>query len=381
MVRAVGIDPGTYSMDIYGFDDETGETIIDISIPREKITENPEIIIQELEKLNNIDIVIAPSGYGIPLKKNYDINERDIAYATFITERDYERRLRIIGLRKLMKLMKNLNMNIWFCPGVIHLDTVPVYRKLNKIDMGTADKIFSVVAAMRDEYERGIEPEDISIIVVEVGFAYNAVIGVQNGEIVDGIGGTYASIGYLGMGAMDSEVAYAIANSVDDFSKIILFRGGVGYLVFDNPFKHSVEEFIENIDKSNRGKIAYEAFIEGILKDIARILVSVDKPRRIYLSGRFIRIEKIREDLKHRIRKMLEKFNIKCEVCTISRRAINAKEAAEGAAIIGNGLVGGKYSKLVEVLKLHKSSGTIFDYIVDEELRSRIVERFLRTPI
>ena len=31
MVKAVGIDSGTKSMDIFGFDDETGEVIIDTS--------------------------------------------------------------------------------------------------------------------------------------------------------------------------------------------------------------------------------------------------------------------------------------------------------------------------------------------------------------
>ncbi len=382
MVRAVGIDPGTYSMDIYGFDDKTGETIIDTSILREEITKNPELVLRELEKLKDVDIVVGPSGYGVPLRESKDITDIDIAYATFITEKDYERRLRIVGLRKLMKILKNSNLKVYYCPGVIHLKTVPKYRKLNKIDMGTADKIFSVVAAMRDEYERGVKPRDISIIVVEIGFAYNAVIAVQNGEIVDGIGGTYSTISYLGMGAMDSEVAYAIANVVDDFSKILLFKGGVAYLVFEDPFKHTVEEFIERVKVSENGKIAYEAFIEGILKDIARILVSVDKVDRIYLSGRFIRVEEFRKDLEYRIRKMLNKFNIRCEICTISRRAKNAKEAAEGAAIIGNGLAGGKYSELIETLKLNESSGTIFDYlIIDSDIKSRILEKFAKVPI
>ncbi len=378
MVRAVGIDPGTYSMDIFGFDDVTGEIIIDVSIPREEITRDPSIVLKHLEKLDNIDVIVGPSGYGIPLKKAQDATIEELSYATFITEKDYERKLRIVGLRKLMNMMRTSKLNIWFCPGVIHLNTVPRYRKLNKIDMGTADKIFSVVAAMRDEYDRGIEPENINLIVIEIGFAYNAIIGVRNGKIVDGIGGTYSSIGYLGAGALDGELAYAIANSVEDFSKILLFRGGVGYLIFQNPFEHSVEEFIKNIDKDPD---AYEAFLEGIVKDLARILVSVGKPSRVYISGRFVRIEKFRRDLEERLTDFFKKFNIDSEICTISRMGKNVKEAAEGAAVIANGIGGGRYKRLIDNLELWNSSGTIFDYIVDPELRKAIMERFRNVPL
>ena len=358
MVRAVGIDPGTYSMDIFGFDDDTGEIIIDVSIPREEITKDPSIVLKYLEKLENVDVIVGPSGYGIPLKRAQEATIEELSYATFITEKDYDRKLRIVGLRKLMNMMRMSRLNIWFCPGVIHLNTVPRYRKLNKIDMGTADKIFSVVAAMRDEYDRGIEPEKMNLIVIEVGFAYNAVIGVRNGKIVDGIGGTYSSIGYLGAGALDGELAYAIANSVEDFSKILLFRGGVAYLLFNDPFKHSVEEFIEKV---NENTDAYEAFLEGIVKDLARILVSVGKPSCIYLSGRFIRVEKFRRDLEDRLLDFLKKFNIECEIRTISRMGRNVKEAAEGAAVIANGIGGGRYKKLIDCLELWNSSGTIFD--------------------
>ncbi|NPA23223.1 MAG: DUF1464 domain-containing protein [Crenarchaeota archaeon] len=377
MVRAVGVDPGTYSMDLFGFDDETGEVFLDVSIPREEVTRDPEIVLKHLRD-TNADVIVGPSGYGVPLKRARETTDEELSYATFITEKDYERNLRIVGLRKLMKMMRDSNLNIWFCPGVIHLSTVPRYRKLNKIDMGTADKIFSVVAAMRDEYDRGIEPKDMNIILIEVGFAYNAVIGVKNGKIVDGVGGTYSTIGYLGSGALDAELAYAIANSLEDFSKIVLFKGGVAYLVFENPFEHSVEEFVRELEKNED---AYMAFIEGILKDVSRILVSVDEPRRVYLSGRFTRVERFRRDLEDGLSNMLRRFNINAEISLIKRHGRNVKEAAEGAAVIANGIGGGKYRKLIESLELWKSSGTIFDYIVDRDLRGRVMERFRNVPL
>ena len=48
----------------------------------------------------------------------------------------------------------------------------------------------------------------------------------------------------------------------------------------------------------------------------------------------------------------------------VGRRAKVAKEAAEGAYIIGEGLLGGKYKSLVDCLELNKARGTMLDYIL-----------------
>ena len=387
MVRAVGIDPGTYSMDIFGFDDETGKIIVDESIPRVKITENPEIVLEILRKVkeeHGIDIIVGPSGYGVPTKRASELDDHDIRYATFITYRDYERRLRIVGLRRLMKLLREApDLNVWFCPGVVHLPTVPEHRKVNKIDMGTADKVFSVVAAVRDFYEEGIPLDRLDFVLVEIGFAYNAVIGVKGGVIVDGIGGTYASIGYLGMGALDAELAYALANSIDDFSKNILFQGGAAYIAGIDPFKTSIEEFVKKaIEGDEKARIAYEAFIEGILKDIARILVSVDNPRAVVLSGRFVRVKEFKEDLEDRLNKFLKRFNINCEIRYIRRRGKVCKEAAEGAAVIANGIAGGIYKEIIHHMKLLEARGHIFDHIyLPEDIVNKIKNTFTNVPI
>ncbi len=387
MVKAVGIDPGTYSMDIFGFDDETGKVIIDESIPRVKITENPGIVLEILRKVkeeHGIDVIVGPSGYGVPTKRATELTDDDIRYATFITYRDYERRLRIVGLRRLMRLLKDApELNVWFCPGVIHLPTVPEHRKVNKIDMGTADKVFSVVAAVRDFYEEGVPLDRLDFVLVEVGFAYNAVIGVREGVIVDGVGGTYASIGYLGMGALDAELAYAIANSVDDFSKNMLFQGGAAYIAGIDPFRTSIEEFVKRAKEGDkRAKLAYEAFIEGILKDVARILVTVDSPRAIVLSGRFVRIQEFRKDLEDRLSRLLRRFRIDCEIRYIRRRGKVCKEAAEGAAVIANGIAGGIYKEIVRHMRLLEAYGHVFDHIcLPEDIINKIKKTFTSVPV
>jgi predicted butyrate kinase (DUF1464 family) len=369
MVIAIGIDPGTKSMDIFGFNDENNNIVIDEALPRDEITLNPFIVIERIKKLRDevgyIDAIVGPSGYGMPLKKAKDASDLDIALATFVTEIDVKRRLKIIGLRELMKLMrKSEDLNIWFSPGVIHLPTVPFYRKANKIDMGTADKVFSVALAIKDQAERlNINYAETSFILVEIGFAYTSALGVQNGAIVDAMAGTSGFPSYLGMGFMDSELVYALINTLSEMSKLELFTGGAAYLSRIDPFKMEIEEYIKLAKKNLEVGEGYKLMLESIVKDVAVLLATVN-PREVILSGRFTRIPEFINDVKNSLEVLFEKTNLEVAVTTVkNRRAAIAKEGAEGAAIIANGLANGKYQKLIEALRIKESKGDIFEYI------------------
>jgi predicted butyrate kinase (DUF1464 family) len=68
---------------------------------------------------------------------------------------------------------------------------------------------------------------------------------------------------------------------------------------------------------------------------------------------------------------------VKTDVRIVGRRAQNAKEGAEGAAILANGIARGKYSRLVEVMELEKSKGTILDHIhLDKETVQKLRETY-----
>ncbi|MBN1762805.1 MAG: DUF1464 family protein [Methanomicrobia archaeon] len=380
MVTAIGIDPGTKSMDLFGFDDASDEVIIDLAIPRVEVTKDPEIVLEAIRALDReIDVIVGPSGYGLPMVKASEAADGEINAATFITQADVARRLNIVGLRELMFLMKKSNLNVWFPPGVIHLPTVPEYRKINRIDMGTADKVFTAVSGIRDQAERyDLDYSETSFIALEIGFGYTAALGIENGKIVDGVGGTIGGVGYMGMGGMDGELAYALANTVGAFSKMMLFNGGAASISQIDPQKVSIEEFLHRA-RSNEQlvKLAYSAMLESLLKDTYLMLSSVRQPKEILLSGRFTRIDSFVQDVTSLLQDHLSERGVDAGIRTLTRTGGEVKEAAEGAAVIANGIAGGKYEKLVEIMELRKSSGGVFSHIyLDEETRRRIEETF-----
>jgi len=380
VVKAIGIDSGTKSMDLFGFDDETGEVIVDVSVDRNRVTENPAVIVELLREVQaehgKIDAIVGPCGYGIPLKPAREATDSEIALATFITEADVKRRLKIVGLRELMLLLREAeDLKVYFTPGVIHLPTVPEWRKANRIDLGTADKVFTVALAMVREAERkGIPYPQTNLIAVEVGFAYTSAMAVKNGQIVDAMAGTAGFPGYLGMGFMDGELAYALANALDDFGKLVLFQGGASYVAGIDPFSVSPEEFVKLAKEDEGVAKGYSAMIEAIVKDVFSLLPSV-RPESIYISGRFSRIPEFFGDVKDALEKAFERYGFSVEVLKLQSRA-KAKEAAEGSAVIANGIAGGVYRELVESLKLGESSGAIFDWVnLKEREKLRTFER------
>ncbi len=386
-IRVVGIDPGTMSMDILGLLDhgDRVEVFLDVVVPREEVTRDPRIVIRVVEeaaeKNGGLDAVVAPSGYGMPLKRVQEASIEEIMEATFVTREDVERRLRIIGLRELMLLFRESSLPAWFTPGVIHLPTVPPWRKANRIDIGTADKVYTVAAALANLYDRGVHPASVDAIIVEIGYAYTAAMAVESGAIIDGLGGTSGYTGYLGMGFMDAELAYALAAVEPRFSKTRLFQGGAAYIA-GHPEPGDIEGFVE---RALRGEERYrwglEALVEGVLKDVTSLLAVLPRPKWVFLSGRWVRIKAFHELLAERLRKLLSRLGVEAEIRVVETPAGRSKQAAYGAAVVADGIAGGRYEPIVESLRLRDSKGSIFDHIHLPGVPEKLLREFRRpTP-
>lgn len=352
MVRVVGIDPGTKSFDFCGLDE--GKLFLEHSISSQEIADNPQTVIEILKKAGDLDLIIGPSGYGLPVKQIKEISDKEHFELILVRPGDLKIGV-LVGLRKLVKMMADEGLNVYFIPGVIHLETVPKHRKVNKIDLGTADKLCCAALGVKDQSDYfGIDYNETSFIMVEIGFGYNAIMGIQNGKVIDGIGGTLAGPGFLTQGKMDGELAYLLGS----FTKDVLFQGGVTSIA-GNP-SISPEEFVEHRNEK-MFNIAWESLMEGIEKDVASMKVVVKEPREILISGRLSRIPEIYSDISSR----LEKYGKVRKVRGFSNKV---KEAAQGSALIADGLAGGNYKSLVEALEIRNSNGTVLDNIYLKEI-------------
>lgn len=341
-MRVVGIDPGTGSFDFFGMDGE--EIILDTTVPVPEVARNPKVLLDTVMSVFPLDMIVGPSGYGLPVTPIKDMTEREL---TLMVPDDKSIPL-YDGIRMVLRLMKEEGFPVYFTPGVIHLPTVPHYRKANKMDMGTADKVCCVALAIRDQAEHcGIGYNETSFILAEIGYAFNAIIGIAEGKIVDGLGGTSGGPGFITLGSMDSELAVRLGS----FPGVVLFSGGAK----DASGKDDLTP-----EEMARGQAKYaeswNMMLESILKGVAA-MAAVEKPREILLSGRLSGIPEIAKTLRDR----LSQFG---KVRLVGRRARVAKEAAEGAYIIGEGLLGGKYRGIVDSLQLRQARGTMFDYIL-----------------
>jgi predicted butyrate kinase (DUF1464 family) len=306
-----------------------------------------------------LDMLIAPSGFGLPLKRIQDLTEEDYFKITLKKEIT---KSSIVGLTRVLKLLQDEKINAYILPSVKHLPTVPEYRKVNKIDLGTSDKVSATVVGIKNQMEDyHIHCNQTSFIMVELGHAFNSVIAVEDGKIIDGIGGTNL-MGFRAIGALDAEVAYLLGQ----IKKKDIYNGGVysiaGYyseLQTKETSDIDIQQLFQLIGKNKKVKLAFDALYDSLKKAVFSISSSFSDPKKIkniLLSGRVARIE----DIINPLNSMLKQIS---PVKHMRSYSTIAKEAAQGAAFIADGLLGGMHKDIIENLKIKESTGSVLDNI------------------
>lgn len=359
MPRVIGIDPGTVSIDVCGTDD--GRLFLDESYSTRLALADPAHFVAQLEKHAPLDLMAGPSGYGLPLRRARELTETDVRLAYLAADGEDGG---IGGLRSLAHALAASDLPVVFTPGVIHLPTVPAYRKVNRVDMGTADKVAATALAVRDHATRmGCDITEVSLIHLELGGAFSAAVAVERGQIVDGLGGSSGPIGVRASGALDGEVAF-LARHV---TKRMLFTGGAAAVAGED------EQRLDWLatPSTPRAKIAWFAFMEGAVKAIATLLVSAPSAREVVLSGRMATFDRVRDDLARRLSIVAPQLAIH----RLRGFARTAKQGAQGAVLIANGLAGGREATLVATLGIQRASGTVLDHLTSvtpEVARTRL---------
>jgi predicted butyrate kinase (DUF1464 family) len=331
MPRVIGIDAGTVSLDLCGLAD--GELYLDESWPTPELLAAPDRLLLLLGK-PGADLIVGPSGYGLPVRRIADASEDDLRLAFLAGAGESGG---IGGLRSLVRKLNESGLPVCFIPGVIHLDTVPPERKLNRVDLGTADKLCATALAIQNHQDRTGRPLDqINLILLELGGAFTGGVAVREGQVVDGIGGTSGPLGWRSAGAFDGEVAF-LAERV---TKEMLFQGGVLSIVSHDP---------DWADMARRG------YIEYAVKTVRQLQVSSPGADEVLLSGRMAEDADITSSLTELLSGL--------QVRLLQGFATVAKQGAQGAALIADGLAGGKLQPLVERLRVRQARGTVLDHL------------------
>jgi predicted butyrate kinase (DUF1464 family) len=318
MPRVVGTDPGTSSLDLALLVE--GEIVEQARLDP---GQGAGRLVAILRDWAPIDLIAGPSGYGLPLVQGEEVDEARLGEMALVRPDERGSPVGIGAFVGWVRAVLDSGHPTVILPGGIHLATVPAHRKRNAIDLGTADKVaVAALALFQHALSEEVHPGDATFAVVEVGSAFTAALVVERGRLVDASAGTRGPIGVRSGGAWDGEVACWLS----PLSKDDLFRGGL-------------------IDLGEEGPAAFR---ESLIKHVAG-LKAVTPFDRIYLSGS-------RADYAEGV---LDEIG---EVVPLpSLPGAWVKHAAQGSALLADGLAGGRHAGLVESLDLRGASGTIWD--------------------
>jgi predicted butyrate kinase (DUF1464 family) len=323
VTRVAGIDPGTVSFDVCVLDD--GEIVLERSFATAEVGADPAPLVDALCAHGPFEVVLGPAGYGLPLLPAEEVGERELALIVLVRADEPPGRVGVGGMRTIVRALIAAGLPLVFGPGAIHLPTIPAYRKWNRIDLGTADKVASVALCIADQARRlGVAFAETSFVMLELGGAFSAGLAVDAGRIVDGLGGSAGPIGARACGAMDAEVAYLLGPAL---SKRTVFSGGA---------LEAPESWL--------------ALEEGAAKAALALTISAPAPREFLLSGRLAP-------------RMIHALADRLEHVAPVRLAGGSAAAAHGAAVLADGLAGGRYAELVERLGVRDASGSALDHL------------------
>jgi predicted butyrate kinase (DUF1464 family) len=323
--RVAGVDPGTVSFELCAL--AGGQPLLQESFDTAALGADPAPLVEALLAHGPFDLVLGPAGYGLPLVPAERVGERELSLIALVRADEPGGRVGIAGMRTIVRALLGAGLPLVFAPGAIHLPTVPAHRKWNRIDIGTADKVASVALGIADQADRlGIGFGETSFVLLELGGAFTAALAVDGGRIVDGLGGSSGPIGARACGALDAEAAYLIGPAL---SKDTVFSGGA--LERDEPE-------------------GWQALEEGAAKAALALTVSAPAPREILVAGRLAG---------RLIAPLTERLGAVAPV----RAVAGAQSAARGAALLADGLAGGRYQPLVECMRLREATGSALDHL------------------
>jgi predicted butyrate kinase (DUF1464 family) len=109
------------------------------------------------------------------------------------------------------------------------------------------------------------------------------------------------------------------------------------------------------------GRNASTAYVESAVKAVAALAISIERRAdlEIVLSGRQASVPEVRDELVRRFARAMNGVPVR----VLTGLGATAKHAAQGAALIADGLSGGSSTALVETLGIREAQGTVLDHL------------------
>jgi len=341
--KTMGFDPGSFQWKIAVIDD--GGTIAMERLDTGRVSEHPGLLRDIIHRhLDGLRALAAPSGFGLPLTTIESVGERELRLMTL--KRNGKT---IVGLSKTVDIFREIQeetgIKCFILPSVKHLPTVPRWRKISRIDMGTSDKVCSVAWALQRIHEKLSRPyEEVSFVLAEVGHSFVSMVCVKGGEIVDGIGGTNVSFGTKASGALDAELAHIWSFP----EKAGLYSGGL---------TDAAGMGLEEIEGSLSGGLSGRAgdALKRLGESFASDALAISSRNGI---RHFVLSSSVGPQLTAFMERALRDVGLR----PVTDLAVE-ESAALGAAYIANGIIGGRYQPLAQILAIASSTGSVLDDI------------------
>jgi len=324
---------------------EDGKPVVEEVFQTGSLSTDSAPLLDAVARYAPYDMIYGPSGYGLPLVTAAGVGEPELAEMVLVRPDEARAEAGVGGMRSLLRLLAGSGLPVVFGPGVIHLPTVPRHRKYNRIDLGTADKVSAAACAIADQSRRRAIPlHATAMVLLELGGAFTAALAIEEGQIVDGMGGSSGPLGARAVGALDGELAYLLGPAL---RKDTLYSGGAldpnGTLDMGD---------LAALWASAAHAEGWTALLEATVKAVRALLVSVPAPHEVVVSGRLARLPELIATLSSSL------GDVAPVVPLVPGRA---SAAARGGALLADGLAGGRNAALVDVLRLRESRGSVLD--------------------
>jgi predicted butyrate kinase (DUF1464 family) len=141
--------------------------------------------VQELVTLHPAIPIVLPSGFGIPVTRVAEIMDRDIGEMTLVLGRPIADEL-----GTFLAEARRRSLRAFCIPAVKLLPSVPSHRKVNRLDLGTADALCAAAWALHCLQATGRPYEACNFLLLHTRIDARSLLVVLEGRIVDGIGAT-----------------------------------------------------------------------------------------------------------------------------------------------------------------------------------------------